>query len=245
MLGLYFILKSEKVKVFVTQLYPTFCNPMDYSQPGSSVHGILQARILEYVAISFSRESSQPRGWTHISCLAGRFFTIWATREAYSYINIKIDKTLSKEHLWISHIYFYVVIDFSVLSRYLFSVTGWIFLYVSSSWIRWLWWRFTKKHRTIREWELREAAEWQVDYMMESRELGINGRQWRGWSAAVTEKLHSLGGKRIQIKEFSWLHLPFGLLFPSAWATYFLPAARRGSRCKEFSRVSLQIFHFL
>ena len=55
MLGLYFILKSEKVKVLVIQLYPTFCNPMDYSLPGSSVHGILQARILEYIAISFSR----------------------------------------------------------------------------------------------------------------------------------------------------------------------------------------------
>ena len=49
---------------------------------------------------------------------------------------------------------------------------------------------------------------------MESRELGISGRQWRGWSVAVTEKFHSLRGRRIQIKEFSRLHLPFGLLFP-------------------------------
>ena len=46
------------------------CNP-----PGSSFHGISQARILESVAISFARESSQPRGQTHISCIAGRFFT--------------------------------------------------------------------------------------------------------------------------------------------------------------------------
>ena len=51
----------EKVKVLVTQLCPTLCNPMDCSQLGSSVHGILQARILEWVAISFSRGSSQPR----------------------------------------------------------------------------------------------------------------------------------------------------------------------------------------
>ena len=45
----------------------SFCNPMDCSPPGSSVHGISQARILEWVAISFSRKSSQPRDWTHIS----------------------------------------------------------------------------------------------------------------------------------------------------------------------------------
>ena len=51
------------------------CSPMDYSPPGSSVHGIFQARILEWVAISFFRVSSPPRGWTHVSCIAGRFFT--------------------------------------------------------------------------------------------------------------------------------------------------------------------------
>ena len=52
---------------------------MDCSPQGSSVHGILQGRILEWVAISFSRESSQPRARTQVSCIAGRFFTIWAT----------------------------------------------------------------------------------------------------------------------------------------------------------------------
>ena len=55
---------------------------MDCSQPGSSVHGILQARILEWVAILFSRGSSQPRDWTQVARTAGRIFTIWATREA-------------------------------------------------------------------------------------------------------------------------------------------------------------------
>ena len=54
---------------------------MDCSPPGSSVHGIFQTRILECVAISFSRESSWPRDQTQVSCIAGRFFTIWATRE--------------------------------------------------------------------------------------------------------------------------------------------------------------------
>ena len=53
----------------------TLCDPMDYSLPGSSVHGILQARILEWIAISFSRGCSWPRDWTWVSCIAGGFFT--------------------------------------------------------------------------------------------------------------------------------------------------------------------------
>ena len=55
--------------------------PMDYSLPGSLVHGIFQARVLEWVAISFSRGSSQPKNRTWVSHVAGRRFTIWATRE--------------------------------------------------------------------------------------------------------------------------------------------------------------------
>ena len=50
--------------------------------PGSSIHGILQARILEWVAIPFYSRSSQPRDWTQVSYTEGRFFTVWATREA-------------------------------------------------------------------------------------------------------------------------------------------------------------------
>ena len=59
---------------------------MDCSPPGSSVHGIFQAGILEWVAISFSRGSSRPRDWTPVSCVVGRFVTIWATREAPFYL---------------------------------------------------------------------------------------------------------------------------------------------------------------
>ena len=70
------------VCVCVTQSCLTLYDPMDCSLPGSSVHGILQARILEWVVIPFSRRSSQPRDWTCSSHIAGRFFTIWATREA-------------------------------------------------------------------------------------------------------------------------------------------------------------------
>ena len=55
---------------------------MDYSPPGPSVQGIFQARVLEWVAISFSRGSSRPRDRTQVSCIAGRRFTVWATREA-------------------------------------------------------------------------------------------------------------------------------------------------------------------
>ena len=57
-------------------------NPMDYSPLGFFVHGILEARILEWVAIPFSRRSSQPKDCTRDSRIAGRFLTIWATREA-------------------------------------------------------------------------------------------------------------------------------------------------------------------
>ena len=66
--------------VLVTQSCPILCNPMDCSPPGCSVHEILQARILPWVAISFPRGSSQPRNQTWASCIAGRFFTIWSTR---------------------------------------------------------------------------------------------------------------------------------------------------------------------
>ena len=63
-------LLSGNVCVKVTQSCPTLCNPMDYSLPHSSVHRILQARILEWVAIPFSRGSSRPRDWSHVSCVS-------------------------------------------------------------------------------------------------------------------------------------------------------------------------------
>ena len=64
------------------QSCPTLCDPVDCSPPGSSVLGIPQARILEWVAIPFFRGPSPPRNQTQVSCIIGRFFTIWATREA-------------------------------------------------------------------------------------------------------------------------------------------------------------------
>ena len=65
--------KITYVCVLVTQLCPTLCNLMDCNPPGSSVHGIRQTRILEWIAISFSRVSSQIRNQTHVSCIAGGF----------------------------------------------------------------------------------------------------------------------------------------------------------------------------
>ena len=66
----------------VSQSCLTLCDPMDCSPPVSSVYGILQARILEWVAISFYRGSSQPRDRTQVSLTAGRRFNLWATKEA-------------------------------------------------------------------------------------------------------------------------------------------------------------------
>ena len=68
------------VTMKVVHLCPTLWDPMGYT-----VHGILQARILEWVAFPFPKGSSQPRDWTQVSCIAGGFFTSWATRGAQEY----------------------------------------------------------------------------------------------------------------------------------------------------------------
>ena len=65
----------------VAQLCPTLCNPVDCNLLGFSIHGILQARILEWIAISFSRGSSRPRDQTRVFHIGGRRFNLWATRE--------------------------------------------------------------------------------------------------------------------------------------------------------------------
>ena len=72
-------LTERKEKKNVAQSCLTLCDPMSCRPPGSPVHGILQARRLEWVAISFSRGTFWPRDWTRVSCISGRFFTISAT----------------------------------------------------------------------------------------------------------------------------------------------------------------------
>ena len=91
MLGKLYESESE-----VAQSCPTLCDPMDCSLSGSSVHGIFQARVLEWIAISFSRGSSQVRDRTQVSSIAGVFFTTRVTREAQSkfQLMIKIFKVL-------------------------------------------------------------------------------------------------------------------------------------------------------
>ena len=73
------------VCVPVAQSCLTLCHPVDCSPPGSSVHGILHPRILEWVVIPFCRGFSCPRDRTQVSSIAGRFFTLWATKETMEY----------------------------------------------------------------------------------------------------------------------------------------------------------------
>ena len=76
-------LPTSAWKVSLAQSCPALCGPVDCSPPDSSVHRILQARILEWVAISFSRGSSQSRDPSWVSCTPDGFFSIWATTEAH------------------------------------------------------------------------------------------------------------------------------------------------------------------
>ena len=79
-------------RCLVTKLCLTLCDPMDCSLPGSSVHGILQARIMERVTISFSRGSSRSRDRTHVSCIGKWFPYHWATREAPRFPRLLTDE---------------------------------------------------------------------------------------------------------------------------------------------------------
>ena len=84
----------------VAQSCPTPCALVGCMPPGSSVHGILQARVLEWVAILVTRRSSQPRDWTRFSCITGGFLTIWATRVSTFFFNWSEVKSLTR--VWLS-----------------------------------------------------------------------------------------------------------------------------------------------
>ena len=106
-----------KVESYIAQSCPTPCNPMDCSLPEFSVYGIFQARVLEWVAISFSRESSQSRNRTQVSHIVGRHFTVWTTKGSpYSEYCHKILRG-------ILHTALNMLISFSFL---------WLVLYLSS-----------------------------------------------------------------------------------------------------------------
>ena len=110
----------------VTQSCPALCGPTDCSPPGSSVHGIFQARILEWAAISFSRGSSQPGDWTQVSCTAGRFFTDGATRKALSLRQVLVPSVFQTAGIW-------VLLMFCFLFCFLFYL--FYFVYGKSFWV--------------------------------------------------------------------------------------------------------------
>ena len=106
--------RKEKGGSEVTQSCPTLCDPMDGSLPRFSVHGIFQARVLEWVAISFSRGSSWPWDQTQVSPIAGRRFTIWATWEVEGKRRNERKRNYGLPHLSLS---LYVII---------FSIDSWL-----------------------------------------------------------------------------------------------------------------------
>ena len=107
--------------MLIVQSCLTLCEPADYSPPSSSVHGILEARILEWVAVSFSRGSFQPRDRTYISGIASTLFTIWATREDLDILNFvqlfanEIIYQGRKKRAEIFSFFFWVVFSFTTV----------------------------------------------------------------------------------------------------------------------------------
>ena len=92
---------SDGCEVKVAQSCPTLWDPMDCNLPGSSIHGIFQARVPECVAISFSRGSSRPRDRTWLSHTAGRLFTNWAPgKPLYPGLLPKLEKCFPWLYPW-------------------------------------------------------------------------------------------------------------------------------------------------
>ena len=81
---------------------------MDCSPPGSSVHGTSQIRILEWVAIPFSRESSRPKDQIYVSCIGSWVLYRWATKEALIHVGAETEKALTQAHSWSYDTYKYV-----------------------------------------------------------------------------------------------------------------------------------------
>ena len=112
-------LKSE-----VAQSCPALCDPTDYSLPHSSVHGIFQARLMEWVAISFSRQPSKLRDWTRVSSTVGRCFTVSVTRQVL--VSLKVE-TISSYLVLKSHVcvHLYLLLFREVFPRWRES-TWWV-----------------------------------------------------------------------------------------------------------------------
>ena len=115
-------LKGESWCCLIAKLcLNNFCNPMDCNPPDSSVHGISQARILEWVAISFSRGSSRPRDWTCVSCIGRQILYCWGTREAQRK-KVLTQKTISKRKFFCasySSLFRHVLVPLPIYCLYL------------------------------------------------------------------------------------------------------------------------------
>ena len=162
----FFIKKQEVIGLHiseseVSQSCLILCDPMDCSLPGSSIHGIFQARILEWVAISFSRTSSQLRDWTRVSRIVGRHFSVWATRED------KVLGNLIWEHL------FCFCKDDRFLSQMAFSWSVWKLFHGNNAinllvWDYIHWFNFLKTinglaSQTWQGWaRLLSASQWEI-----------------------------------------------------------------------------------
>ena len=109
----------DEVHAKSLQLCPTPCDPINCSLPGSSVHGMLQARILEWITIPFSKASSQPRNLTYVSCIAGGFCTHRATWEANTYTHTHIYNNC----IHIIAIFLYSIHIFAVYALIIFCVS--------------------------------------------------------------------------------------------------------------------------
>ena len=92
------------IVVLVTQSCLTLCNSLDCNLPGSSFHGIFQARILEWVATPFFRGSSRLRNWIRVSCISGRFFTSWATSYWASLVAQSVENLPAMWGTWVQYL---------------------------------------------------------------------------------------------------------------------------------------------
>ena len=215
-----------KVKLKIPQLCPTLCDPMD-----CTVHGILQARILEWVAFPFpfSRGSSQPRDRTQVSHIAGRFFTSWATREAQktrrgqsSQVAVQFlrqDCCLSSRCLW------YLLATELIWWLWEFSI-HWFKQIVSTYYVLTmiLLWCWSWNSNTLATWceELTTGKDPDAGKDWRQEEKGTTDRGWNGWMASLTQwmwvwassgswwwtgkpgMLQSTGSQRVWASELNW-----------------------------------------
>lgn len=128
------------------QLCPTLCDPMNCNLPGSSAHGIFQARMLEWVAISLSRGSSEPRDWTQVSCTTGRFFSDWSYQGC---IQLNVYSTFSLSvyplYAWASSNFWllwlvWIMLQWTWICKFFFEILFWIPLMYIQKWDYWVIW---------------------------------------------------------------------------------------------------------